>query len=58
MHASGNGDIQIVKYLVEHGADVNAKDENNKTALLLASEIGCLETVKYLVEYGAIWYIY
>jgi serine/threonine-protein phosphatase 6 regulatory ankyrin repeat subunit A/serine/threonine-protein phosphatase 6 regulatory ankyrin repeat subunit B len=45
--------LELVKYLVEHGADVNAKDEKNKTALHYATERGSLEFVKCLVEHGA-----
>jgi ankyrin repeat protein len=39
--------------LVEHGADLNAKNNTNYTALILASENGNFEIVKYLVEKGA-----
>ena len=45
--------IEIVKHLVENGADVNAKDENKATALTEASKNGHLEIVKYLSENGA-----
>ena len=45
--------MEIVKYLVENGADVNEKGFENETALMYASENGHLEMVKYLVEYGA-----
>ena len=38
--ASLNGNTKIVKYLIEKGADVNAKDEDNDTALIVASEKG------------------
>ena len=42
-----------MKYLVENGADANAKDDNGRTALMDASYNGHLEIVKYLVENGA-----
>ena len=41
MHlASENGRIEIVKYLVENGADVDAKDKEYNTALIWASQKG------------------
>lgn len=52
--ASRGGHLEIVKYLVEHGANVNAKDSYNDVALAIASECGHLEVVKYLLANGAI----
>ena len=51
--ASINGHFEIVKYLVEHGADVNVQDKWDWTALINASHNGHLEIVKYLVANGA-----
>ena len=51
LDASNAGNLEIVKYLVETGSDVNAEDG---TPLLFASVRGNLEMVKYLVENGAI----
>jgi ankyrin repeat protein len=36
--ASENGHLKIVQYLIEKGADLNAKDYFGKTALKLASD--------------------
>ncbi len=47
------GNLEVVKYLVEQGADVNAKDEDGWTVLHAVDEGGNLEVVKYLVEQGA-----
>ena len=47
------GHLEIVKYWLEHDADVNAKDNNGQTALLFSSAYGHFEIVKYLVEHGA-----
>jgi ankyrin repeat protein len=47
---SQSGNLEIVKYLVEHGADVHAGDDE---ALHLSSNNGHLEIVEYLVEHGA-----
>ncbi len=48
--ASHNGDLPVVKYLTEHGANVN---DRNNYALRLASQCGHLSVVKYLTEHGA-----
>ena len=48
--ASQEGHIDIVKYLVENGADIHARDE---LALREASENGHVEVVKFLLENGA-----
>jgi ankyrin repeat protein len=50
--AAGEGHLEIVKLLLEHGADVNAKTAY-ETALHLAAEKGHLEIVKFLLEHGA-----
>ena len=48
------GNLQIVKCLVENGADINQKGGYlNETVLMLASDKGDLNLVKYLVENGA-----
>ena len=49
------GNLEAVKELVEHGADVNAyyRANGGLTPLLCAAESGSLETVKYLEEHGA-----
>ena len=49
-----SGNLEIVQYLVENGANINAKDDDKgRTALMFASRDGHLEVVKYLVESGA-----
>ena len=45
--------IEIVKYLVEKGANVNAKNYNRSTPLIIACYENDIEIVKYLVEKGA-----
>ena len=42
-----------MKSLIENGANVNAKDKNGQTALMLASQNGYTEIVEYLAEHGA-----
>lgn len=50
--ASYDGNLEMVRYLVEHGADVDYFD-NYFTSLMLACSKGNLEMVRYLVEHGA-----
>lgn len=42
--------LKLVKYMVDHGLDVNARDDFDRTPLHFAHDI---EVVKYLVEHGA-----
>ena len=57
MAACQGGHIKIVSYLLEKGADVNAKQRcplwKGSTALMKASEKGNAEVVKILLEKGA-----
>ena len=43
----------IVKLLIDHGADVTAQDETQSTPLHLASSFGGAETVRLLIENDA-----
>ena len=52
-HATRNGDLEIVKQLVNGGADVNATTDNNHFPLYCAAGHGHVETTEYLVENGA-----
>jgi len=45
--------LQVVKGLLEAGADVNAKGKYNDTALIRAAEAGHLEILRILLEKGA-----
>lgn len=51
--ASMKGYTEIVKLLVENGADVNKKSDNGLTALMHASIGGYLEIVELLIKNGA-----
>ncbi|CAG9986134.1 unnamed protein product [Clonostachys byssicola] len=46
-------DLNLVQQLVEQGADINLKDENQLTALMLASRHGDVDTILYLIGQGA-----
>jgi len=45
--------IDLVKHLVQNGADVNARNYNDSTPLVVACSKGYLRIVKYLVQNGA-----
>ncbi len=51
--ASWGGRVQIVKLLLDKGADLTAKDSDGCTALHLATDTGCVEVVKLLLDKGA-----
>jgi ankyrin repeat protein len=51
--AAWRGDIQTIKILLDHKADVNQVSEKGETALILASKRNRLKILKILVENGA-----
>src|SRR3989344_116179 len=54
MYASQQGKLDMVKFLVEHGADVNHFAlRYESTPLREATRFGHLEVVKYLKDHGA-----
>ena len=48
---AAKGDIEFLKLLIEHGADVNKADDNGKTPLRIAIEKGHVEIAALLVEH-------
>ncbi|AZN41585.1 ankyrin repeat domain-containing protein [Paenibacillus albus] len=48
-----NGDLNKMKLLVENGVDINEKDANGQTALMVAVMNNNPEVVKYLLENNA-----
>ncbi len=51
--AAAIGNADVVALLIENGADVNAKDNRNVTALHGASVFGNMAAIRLLVEHGA-----
>lgn len=51
--AAGNGHVNVLSCLVENGADVNARTDEDSTPLMEASGDGHIDVVTFLVEHGA-----
>lgn len=47
------GDMEMIKWLVEHGAKVNEEDDQGVTPLIVAAQLGKKEVVKYLISKGS-----
>lgn len=52
MAAAKGGNLEIVRFLLERGADVNARNEYGKTALRLAALDHRDDVVDYLQQCG------
>lgn len=55
MYASETGRLEVVKYLVDNGADVNVQSggHGRGTALIYASAANRITVMEYLLEHGA-----
>lgn len=51
--AAFNGNIRLIRLLIENGADVNAVDEMGRTPLKMARSRFNKEAEKILLEHGA-----
>jgi ankyrin repeat protein len=49
--ASNSGHLEVVRFLLQRGADVDVLDNANKTAVELASENGKAEVAKLIADY-------
>lgn len=54
MYACSNGCLKIIEFLVDHGADIEARDhQNGETALFFAVRFYHVNVVKFLLSRGA-----
>jgi len=51
--AINQNNVNLVKKLIERGADVNGFNIKCETPLIYACDKGCLQIVKHLVKHGA-----
>ena len=50
--ASLKGHLEVVKYLIKHGADIHAKDKFDKMPFHNACSKGHVEVAEYLISCG------
>ena len=53
MEVSVRGNVEVMKFLIEKGANVNLSDKDGWTAIMGAVVQGHLESVKLLLSHGA-----
>jgi len=51
--AASCGDLETVKWLLDNGTKVDARDKNNRTPMHQAAGTGKVEIMRYLKEHGA-----
>lgn len=51
MLAASHGKLDVVKLLLENGADINIQDDDGSTALMCAAEHGYLDIVNLLATH-------
>lgn len=53
IRAAQNGQTDMVKLLLDRGANIDAKDNHGYTAMIEAASTGHIDTLKFLLERGA-----
>lgn len=52
-HAVENGQLTKVRQLLGQGMDINQKDDDGLTPIMVAAKAGQIEIAKYLIKHGA-----
>ena len=52
-YAVAGGNVEVIKYLLSKGADINISDNDGITPIHIAAGTGQIEALKYLIENGA-----
>lgn len=52
LNAAKQGQLELIKSLVDTGANLDAKDTNGRTGLMLAAEMGRTKVLRYLLSKG------
>ena len=53
IYGSFSGNLSLVKFAIENGADIDTRNGDDRTLMMIASKEGNFEIVKYLIEKGA-----
>ena len=53
-----NWNVDVARYLVRYGAELNHKDKMGRTPLHLAAAVNHYEMVDFLVKNGGVYYIF
>ncbi|TRM57323.1 ankyrin repeat-containing domain protein, partial [Schizophyllum amplum] len=51
--AAEDGHLELARLLVDHGADIEAQEEEGRTPLHLTAEGGHCEVARFLIDKGA-----
>ena len=53
IYAAGQGKVDVMNYLLDHGIDVNQRYKHDTTLIMWAAGYGQLDAVKALIARGA-----
>lgn len=45
--------MEVVQYLIQHGANIQDQNDEGDTPLMRAVDLGCEHVVQYLIDHGA-----